>query len=85
MHKKTYWKTHSQFYSKAKVDIPELEDDMSKGNFGVLNKWLAEKIHKKGSLYTSGDELCKAVTGEPLNPVHFLNHLTSTFTGLYEL
>jgi carboxypeptidase Taq len=51
----------------------------------VVQAWLGEKIHQKGSLLPSGDELCQAVTGEPLNPAHFLRYLRAKYSEIYQL
>ena len=56
----------------AQKDLPDLESDLSVGNFQGLRKWLNEKVHSKGSLYASGDELMTAATGGPLDVSVFL-------------
>jgi Zn-dependent M32 family carboxypeptidase len=38
-----------------------------------------------GSLHPSADELCVAVTGQPLNPQVFVEYLKSKYTALYDL
>jgi len=74
-----------QFYNKAKEEIPELEEQLAQGQFEPIKAWLGKKIHQKGSLLPSGDELCQAVTGEPLNPAHFLRYLRSKYSEIYQL
>ena len=65
--------------------MPELYESIEAGNFVPLREWLREKIHSKGSLLPSGDDLVKEVTGEALNPKVFLNHLTTKYSKLYNL
>jgi len=74
-----------QFYRQASKAIPGLADLTSRGKFAELKKFLNENIHSKGSLYPSGDELCRAVTGEPLNPKYFLSYLQEKYNELYKL
>lgn len=74
-----------QFYNKAKADMPRLEHDIKKGDFRELKEWLNRNVHKQGSRYASGDELCEAVTGERLNPKHFIKYLEEKYGELYKL
>ena len=68
----------AQFFAKAKKQIPSLSNEIAKGKFTKLLKWLRDNIHQKGSLYTS-DELIKKVTGEELNIEYFKNHLVERY------
>ena len=68
----------AQFFAKAKKQIPSLSNEIAKGKFTKLLKWLRDNIHQKGSLYTS-DELIKKVTGEKLNIEYFKNHLVERY------
>ena len=70
---------------KAKEDLPGLEDKIAKGEFKELRLWLTEKVHSKGSLYPSGDELMLAATGKSLEPSIFLQYLTEKYSKLYQL
>eukprot|EP00879_Flechtneria_rotunda_P004762 GHRR01005032.1.p1 GENE.GHRR01005032.1~~GHRR01005032.1.p1 ORF type:complete len:544 (+),score=181.25 GHRR01005032.1:157-1788(+) len=74
-----------QIYELAKQQLPELEQQVARGNFKPLKEWLNESIHKLGSLHPSGDELMKAVTGSPLKPQVFLSYLRSKYSKLYKL
>lgn len=75
----------TQIYECARANIPDLEDSIAKGEFAPLRLWLNEKIHKIGSLYTSGDELMIAVTGKPLDPQIYLSYLKQKYTEVYKL
>jgi carboxypeptidase Taq len=74
----------AQFYAKAKEEISGLEQQISAGDTGPLLAWLRAKIHKHGRYFTS-EELCKEVTGEGLNPVHFMNHAEQKYGAIYLL
>ena len=69
----------------AQKELPSLEKDIAAGKFETLRKWLNEKVHSKGSLYTSGDELMKAATGSPLDVSVFLDYLKDKYSKLYSL
>ena len=69
----------------AQKDLPTLEQDIEAGKFSALKDWLTEKVHSKGSLYKSGDELMIAATGSPLDPSIFLEYLKEKYSNLYKL
>ncbi len=74
----------AQFFSKAEEAIQGLDTSISAGNTAPLLHWLQKQIHEKGRFFTSED-LCTAVTGEPLNPNYFLRYATSKYAGIYLL
>jgi carboxypeptidase Taq len=71
--------TAAQFYKKAKLTIPELENQISTGNFSNLMNWLHENIHNKGQLYLP-DELIENVTGKQLNFNDFKDYLVGKYS-----
>ena len=58
---------------------------IERGEFGPLREWLRARVHAVGSLHETPDELLVAVTGEPLNPRYFVEHLREKYAALYEL
>lgn len=74
----------AQFLNKMKMDIPNYEEEVEKGNFHIIKEWLRVNIHQYGKLY-SPEELIKRVTGEELNPKYFLEYLNVKYSEIYEL
>ena len=74
----------AQFFAAAKRDLPLLDEDMARGEFGALLGWLREKIHVHGKFY-SAQELAKNATGEPLNSKYFAEYLTKKYSEIYDL
>ncbi len=72
----------SQFHRQAERDVPDQPDHIRRGDFSPLREWLREKIHLKGMTRTA-NELVLEVTGEPLNPEHFLTYLRTKYGELY--
>ena len=68
----------AQFYETAKTSISDLESQVSEGRFSELLSWLRTHIHSKGRKFTS-EQLCKEVTGEPLNTKHFLDYIMNKY------
>lgn len=74
----------AQLLNKIKSDIPNYEEEISKGNIMIVTKWLNENIHKYGKLYTP-TELIVRVTGEELNPKYFLDYLNKKYSVIYDI
>lgn len=72
----------AQFFAKAEEQIGGLKDAIATGNTLPLLEWLRENIHQHGRYFTS-EELCKEVTGEGLNPVHFMKYVEEKYGELY--
>lgn len=73
-----------QIYEAAKIAIPDLESEIARGNFGVLNRWLRDNIYTYGRLYSSS-ELIQRATGEALDPKYFISYLTNKYSEIYNL
>ena len=75
----------TQLYETALQKIPDLEQQLSKGDFKPLRAWLLDAVHRRGSFCASADELMKEVTGRPLDPNVFLEYLNKKYRELYRL
>ena len=47
-----------------------------------LSSWLRTNIHSKGRYFTS-EQLCKEVTGEGLNGLHFITYAERKYANIY--
>jgi carboxypeptidase Taq len=73
-----------QFYEQAKLEIPHLEDEIAAGQLMVLQRWLGQKIHRWGRMFTP-DHLARRVTGKSLAPEPFLTYVEKKHGELYRL
>lgn len=73
-----------QFYEQAKLEIPNLEDEIAAGQLMVLRRWLGQKIHGWGRMFTP-DHLAQRVTGSSVRPEPFLAYLEKKYGELYQL
>lgn len=73
-----------QFFNQAKKDLPNLVSEIESGNTSSLLKWLREKIHCHGRMY-SAQESCERVTGEKLNFSHFMNYAKEKYGAIYSV
>lgn len=65
-------------------DIPNVYDEVARGNFKPFNDWIAEHIHHYGNLYAPAELILKA-TGEPLNADYYITYLKEKYSDLYGL
>ena len=73
-----------QFYEQAKLELPHIEDEIATGQLMVLRRWLAQKIHRWGRMFTA-DHLAQRVTGVSLSPEPFLRYIERKYGELYRL
>ena len=72
----------AQFYRAAREEVPDMEEAFVRGDFGPFLEWSRRNIHRRGRLYRAPD-LCRVVTGGPLDESVFLEYLERKFGPLY--
>jgi len=75
------FKLASQIFNQLTKEIPNINEKIENGEFSDLKNWLVTRIHQKGSSL-SLDDLMIEVTGEKLNPDHFLNYLKTKYNNI---
>ncbi len=68
----------AQLMAAARRALPDLDNALTRGDFGPLMGWLRAKVHGVGSLLGFND-LLRAATGKPLDPADFTAHLTARY------
>ena len=74
----------AQLWRTAQRDLPALEDEIARGEYGSLRAWLREKVHRHGRTLTPA-ELVEQAVGGPLDPDPMLEHLAGKYRALYGL
>ncbi|HEV2785976.1 MAG TPA: carboxypeptidase M32 [Solirubrobacteraceae bacterium] len=74
----------AQLWQVAQADIPDLDDELARGELAALRVWLRETIHRHGRLLAPA-ELVKQAVGGPLDPAPMLEHLRAKYAALYAL
>ena len=74
----------AQMLNTLKKENPNIMDNLKKGDFSEINKWLKEKVHTHGAIY-SPEELIKNITGEELNPKYFIEYLKEKYYKIYNV
>ena len=71
-----------QLWECINTDIPDLPDQIRRGEFAALRGWLTEKVHQYGSKYEP-QELVKRITGTKIDPAPYLRYLTEKYRSIY--
>jgi carboxypeptidase Taq len=74
----------AQLWEKIQADIPDLSEQIRRGEFATLLGWLREKVHCYGSRYEPQD-LVQRVTGSKIDPAPYLRYLTKKYSEIYGL
>lgn len=73
-----------QLWGRLNADIPDLTDQLERGEFGALLGWLRSQVHRHGRKFTSG-ELLQRIAGDGLNPASYLKYLKAKYEEIYNL
>jgi carboxypeptidase Taq len=73
-----------QFFEQATLEIPNLEHEIAAGHLLSLRRWLEQKIHRWGRMFTPA-HLAQRVTGATVSPEPFLNYAEKKYGEIYQL
>ena len=68
----------AQLFEALRAALPEIEEQIGRGEFAPLLAWLRASIHEQGSLLDT-QALLTRLTGRPLDPQPFLDHLRGRY------
>ncbi len=74
----------AQIWEAIMKDIPDLENQIERGEFSGLLSWLREKIHRHGMKFPP-QELVEKVTGSTITPQPYLRYLKRKFGDIYNI
>jgi carboxypeptidase Taq len=69
-----------QIWQAVLRDVPDLEEQVGRGEFTALREWLGEHIHMLGRKYTS-QEVLERATGSTLQAQPYLDYLRAKYAG----
>ncbi len=73
-----------QLWQKINADIPDLNDQIARGEFSALLGWLRTNLHQNGRKFTSV-ELLQRITGGGLEPAPYIKYLKTKYADVYGL
>ena len=74
----------AQFFNSAVDTVPDLENQIARGEFGPLLAWLRENVHKYGRMKTA-TEILESATGRGLEAESWVGYVREKFGALYGL
>jgi len=67
-----------QIWEKAKEDLPDLEEQVERGEFGGLRDWLGEHVHRHGRKFPPQETLRRAI-GTTIDAKPYLAYLREKY------
>lgn len=74
----------AQLWEKIHADVPDLDEQFRRGEFGALLAWLREKLHIHGRKYEP-QEMVQRLTGSKINSEAYVRYLKRKFGDIYGL
>ncbi len=72
-----------QLLDKLDTEMPNWRQQVIKGSFHDAKQWMLKNVYSYGAIYDPA-ELIKKITGEEINPKHYITYLNTKFSKLYE-
>jgi carboxypeptidase Taq len=63
-----------QIWEKARAALPEIDEQIARGDFSELHAWLRENIYSLGRMLTPAETIERVVDG-PIDPQPYLAYL----------
>src|SRR5689334_7444156 len=67
-----------QIWQKILEDVPDLEEQIERGEFGALRAWLGEHVHSLGRKFSPQETLRRA-TGSAIDPKPYIAYLRTKY------
>jgi carboxypeptidase Taq len=67
-----------QIWQKILEDVPDLEEQIERGEFGALRDWLGEHVHSLGRKFSPQETLRRA-TGSTIDPKPYIAYLRAKY------
>lgn len=73
-----------QLWERMLIDLPDLPEQIRRGEFGVLTGWMREHVHRHGAKFQP-QELVQRVTGQKIDPAPYIRYLNKKYGEIYNL
>jgi carboxypeptidase Taq len=74
----------AQLWECIQVDLPDLTEQIRRGEFAALLSWLRSKVHVHGAKYEP-QELVQKITGSKIDPAPYMRYLKTKYSQVYGL
>lgn len=72
----------AQLFAQVHKEMPDLDDEIARGEFSNLLNWLQTNLYRHGRKYDA-NELSQRITGEPVNTRAWREYVTTKFPAIY--
>jgi carboxypeptidase Taq len=72
----------AQLWECVQKDIPNLLDQIQRGEFDELTGWMRDKIHRHGAKFEP-QELVLRITGSKIDPHPYMRYLNNKYSEIY--
>jgi carboxypeptidase Taq len=73
----------SQLWQRITSELPELPQEIGRGEFETLREWLRENVHRHGMKFTPKELQQKVLGAESIDPEPFLARVREKLIGIY--
>ena len=73
-----------QLWELIAVDLPEIDEQLARGELAPLREWLRERLHRHGAKFEPA-EMIERLTGGPLDTAPLLRQLDAKYAAVYAL
>lgn len=73
----------AQFYHAMEKEL-DVDSILEQGQFNKITDWLKTHIHQYGA-YKTANEILVSATGEPFNPLYYIDYLKNKYMKLYHI
>ncbi|UCE00328.1 MAG: carboxypeptidase M32 [Chloroflexota bacterium] len=74
----------AQLWERMEEDLPDVFEQIGRGQFSDLTAWMREKVHRHGAKYEP-QELVQRITGSKIDQRPYMRYLTNKYTEIYQL
>jgi len=71
-----------QLWERINADLPDLGDQIRRGEFAGLLGWLRKNLHRHGAKFEP-QELVQRVTGSKIDPAPYVRYLRTKYSQIY--
>ena len=73
----------AQLWERITADLPELDEDFERGEFGPLREWLRDHVHRHGRKFTPMETLERAIGTNRIDAGPYIRHLQRKLELIY--
>lgn len=75
----------AQIWDKALAALPDLPDQIARGEFSPLREWLRQNLHRHGRKFTPKETLQRVTGSDTVDVKPYVSYLTKKYSEIYGL